>query len=184
MKARRIGYSARVTAFVCAAAVLGFAGCGTGLDTTFQANTVTGYEAASAFSPTGHSVAALPDGRFRITATGSPATPKSRVEKIALARAAEFGGEQHKKFFQTSAPQISIRCGKREYLEKGEKKKLRATGYSVVEIDVVYADSAADPSFRPVRQAVDTLKAELQAEVVADDARNQAASEVSAQCGA
>ncbi len=91
----------------------------------------------------------MSDGRVRVTATGSAATPKARVEKIAMARAAEYGIERNASYFQTSAPQFSIRCGKREYLEKGEKKKLPARGYSVVEIDVAYATTPADASYRP-----------------------------------
>ena len=165
-----------------AAAIL-LTGCGADLAATMQGSSVTDYQAASMFSPTGHSVAALADGRFRVTATGSPTTPVARVEKIAAARAAEFGSEQHKKFFQTSTPQASIRCGKREYLEKGEKKKLPMTGYSVVEIDVTYADVASDASFRPVNATAGALKAELQADVVAEEARNQSAAAVRAQCG-
>ena len=171
----------------CALAVLMFsltlAGCGTGLDTALQVNSVTGFEASSIFSPAGHSIAELPGGRFRITAMGSPSTPRARVEKIAVARAADFGLEQKKKFFQTSAPQSSIRCGKRDYIEKGEKKKLPAKGYTVVEVDVAYADTATDPGFRLVHETADTLKAELLAEVVPDDVRAQTANEVRAQCG-
>jgi len=148
-----------------------------------QSSSITGYEASSAFSPTGHHVAELGDGRYRVTATGSAWTPKSRVEKIALARAAEFGIEQKSKFFQTSPPQTSIRCGKREYIEKGEKKRLPARGYSVVEVDVVYANQPTDPSYRPVKEVSAALQAELLAEAVADDAKQAAAAEVAAQCG-
>jgi hypothetical protein len=158
-------------------------GCGSDLGGGFQVDTVTAYEAASAFSPTGHHVEELADGRYRITATGSAATPKSRVEKIAIARAAEFGIESNQKFFQTSVPQISIRCGKREYLEKGEKRRLPARGYSVVEVDVVYANTATDPSFRPVRDASRALQTELQTEVITPEAKTEAARNVNAQCG-
>lgn len=157
--------------------------CGTDLGGALQVNSVTGYEAANALSPTGHHVADLGQGRYRITATGSPATPKARVEKIALARAAEFGLEQKQKFFQAAPAQHAIRCGKRDYLEKGVKKQLPARGYSVVEIDVVYASTAADPSFRPVKEATETLLTELQAEVVDEAAKVEPAREIAAQCG-
>ena len=129
-------------------------------------------------------MAALGDGRYRITATGSAATPKSWVEKIAMARAAEFGIEQKHKFFQAAPAQFSIRCGKREYLEKGEKRHLPARGYAVVELDVVYANDAPDVNFRPVKDVSSALQTELQTETIAPEAMAEAAREVNAQCGA
>ncbi len=159
------------------------AGCGADLASGLQTHSITSYEAANAFSPTGYQVTGLGDGRVRVTATGSAATPKARVEKIAIARAAEYGIERNTSYFQTSAPQFSIRCGKREYLEKGEKKKLPARGYSVVEIDVTYATTPADASYRPAREVSTALKAELQSETVADADKQAAFAEVAAQCG-
>lgn len=148
-----------------------------------QAKPVTGYIAANALAPTGHSVSTLPDGRYRVTATGSPYTPANRLEKIAMARAAEYGMEQKMKFFQASAPQAAVRCGKTEYIERGTKKKLPATGYRVVEIDVAYANNQSDPSFQPAKQTADTLKAELVSEVVPEETKDAIAAEVKAQCG-
>lgn len=159
-------------------------GCGSDLGGGLQGNAVTPYTASNSFSPTGHHVADLGGGRYRVTATGSASTPKERVEKIALARAAEFGIEQKSKFFQATAPQTSIRCGKRDYIEKGEKKKLPARGYMVTEIDVVYANAATDPSYRPVKETSETLQAELLAEQVADDVKQATSAQVTAQCGA
>lgn len=163
--------------------VCAIAGCGTDLGSALQPNSVTAYGAASAFSPTGHHVADLGGGRYRITATGSAATPKARVEKIAMARAAEFGTENGGRYFQAAAPQFSIRCGKRDYIEKGEKKKLPARGYTVVQVDVAYSNAPADPSYRAAKDVSDALKAELQAEAVAEDAKQAALAEVTAQCG-
>lgn len=166
------------------AATLVLTGCGSDLGGALQSNAVTPYVASSAFSPTGHHVADLGNGRYRVTATGSASTPKARVEKMAMARAAEFGVEQQSKYFQTSVPNVSIRCGKREYIEKGEKKYLPVRGYTVAEVDVVYANTPADPSYRPVKDTSSALLAELQAETVAEEARQAATAEVSAQCGA
>lgn len=163
---------------------LAVAACGSDLGGGLQPNSVTAYEAASAFSPTGHHVADLGGGRFRVTATGSAATPKSRVEKIAMARAAEFGIENGGKYFQAAAPQFSIRCGKRDYVEKGEKKVLPARGYTVVQLDVAYSNAPPDPSYRAAKDVSDALKAELQAEAVAEEAKQAALAEVTAQCGA
>lgn len=180
------GHDVRCSAASVAASifcVFSLAGCGSDFGSALQPNSVTSYEASSAFSPTGHHVADLGDGRYRITGTGSAATPKTRVEKIAMARAAEFGVENKHKYFQAAVPQFSIRCGKRDYIEKGQKKTLPARGYSVVQIDVAYANAAGDPSYRSVKDAAESLKTELQTEVVADDAKQAAMAEVAAQCG-
>ncbi len=143
---------------------------------------VTGYQEASAFSPLGHSVAGLADGRVRVTATGSPTTPIARLQKIALARASEYGSAERRKFFQASAPVPSIRCGERQHTERGVTKKLPARGYNVVEIDVTYSDTASDPTFVVTKATAAQLKAELLADQVAPDAA--AAAAVVAQCGA
>ncbi|MBR2534890.1 MAG: hypothetical protein IKE66_02340 [Hyphomicrobium sp.] len=185
-QAGKYRYAGRVIAGlgVLVATGLAAAGCGSDLGGGLQPNTVTAYEAASAFSSTGHHVADLGGGRYRVTATGSAATPKARVEKIAMARAAEFGVENNGKYFQPAAPQFSIRCGKREYLEKGEKKTLPVRGYTVVQVDVAYSNTQTDPSYRAAKDVSETLKAELQGEQVADEARQAATAEVTAQCGA
>lgn len=185
LRRRRLHSAGRsaVGIVACGLLVCATAGCGSDLGAGLQPNAVTPYTASNALSPTGHHVTDLGDGRYRITATGSAATPKARVEKIALARAAEFGVERSSKFFQTAAPQFSIRCGKREYLEKGEKRKLPARGFAVVEVDVAYANTAADPSYRATKEVSAALQAELLAESVADDAKQSALAEVTAQCG-
>jgi hypothetical protein len=164
--------------------VLTLTGCGADLSSVpLQANAVTGYQASSMFDPAGHSLSALPDGRFRVTATGSAGTPKERVEKIAVARAAELGAEMHKKWVQTSAPQHTIRCAKRDYSERGTRVYRPKVGYAVVEVDATFADTAVDPSYKEVRGLADTLKAELQSEVVPPEVQAQAAAEVRSQCG-
>ena len=166
----------------CAVAT-SLAACGSDLGGALQAGSITKYEPSSAFAPTGHHVATLPDGRYRITATGSSITPKARVEKIAMARAAEFGVEGKHKFFQASAPQVSIRCGDRTYVQKGETRQMPARGYPVVEIDVAYANTPTDATFRSTKVTSSELQADLQSEVVAQDASMAIASEVKAQCG-
>lgn len=142
---------------------------------------ITGYEASNVFAPTGHSVSQLADGRVRVTATGSAATSKARVEKIALARAAEYGAESGHKYFRTEPPQHSIKCGKRQRVERGETIKLPARGYSIVDLDVTYANDLTDQTFKPTKDTAEALKAEIAAEpAVADDA---AKATVDAQCG-
>lgn len=156
------------------------AACGADLIGAGNAS-VTGYEAASLFGPTGHTVSQLPDGRIRVTATGSAATSKARVEKIALARAAEYGAESGHKFFRAELPQHSIKCGKRERIERGEKIKIAPRGYSVVDLDVIYANDLADVTFKPTKDTADSLKAEILSEPAVPDEQAKAA--VDAQCG-
>lgn len=155
---------------------------GSSLSLTPSAPTVTPYTTSSVFAPAGHAVSGLGDGRVRVTATGSSATSAARVEKMAMARAAEYGAEQNHKFFKATAPQMSISCGKSHALSKGEKRKLKPRGYLVATIDVTYARNAEDGEFRPTRATADQLKAELAAdpELTAAAVINP---EIASQCG-
>lgn len=155
---------------------------GTSLSLAPSAPTVTPYIAASVFAPAGHAVSGLGDGRVRVTATGSAATSVERVEKIAMARAAEYGAEQNHKFFKATAPQVSTRCGKTHAMSKGEKRKIQPRGYVVAIVDVSYARDATDAEFRPTRATADQLKAELAADpaLTAPAAINP---EIASQCG-
>ncbi|MGQ0457574.1 MAG: hypothetical protein ACT4OU_10985 [Hyphomicrobium sp.] len=164
---------------VCAA----LAACGADLAGNLTGAPITGYEASNVISPTGHSVAAYGDGRFRITATGSSTTPKARVEKIALARAAEYGVESGHKFFKTDAPRHSILCGKKQTSERGQTVNLPARGYAVVQVDVSYAKDAADPTYRATKETAEILKAEIAAEQPAPEAQAEIKAAVGAQCG-
>ena len=167
---------------IAALAASGLASCGANLANVASSSDITGYEAASYFSPVGYSVSQTPDGHFRITTVATVITPKDRVEKIALARAAEYGHESQKKFYQAQPARMSIRCGKAEKIEKGQKIAVTPHDYAVAEVDVIYADSAVDPSYRATKDTADALKTELQSQVVASDAQSGFGSEASAQC--
>ena len=52
-------------------------------------------------------------------ATGTEATPKARIEKIARARAAQIGVEQKLKFYKVTSVQFGIACNKRQECYKG-----------------------------------------------------------------
>ena len=173
----RVGHAA-----VLALAASSLAGCGANIGNMASSNDITGYEAANYFSPVGYSVAQTSDGHFRITTVATVATPKDRVEKIASARAAEYGAESQKKFFLATPARLSIRCGKTEKIEKGQKIAVTPHDYAVAEVDVVYADTAVDPSYLATKGSADALKAELQSQVVASDASSNFATEASAQC--
>lgn len=164
-------------------AALGVVGCASDLNSTIQLNSVSGYQTASAFSPIGHSMSALDDNRYRVTVVGSDSTPNERLEKIAHARAAEWGAEEKKKFFQAAPANFTVRCGKGSYVRKGETVTAKKVDYRVAEVDVVYATSAVDPSYRPSKDTSAILQGQLQTDVVPPDVQASLAQEVKAQCG-
>lgn len=178
---RRIGAPRSSAPLALAAALIG--GCGTDLGQVAGLSPVSGYQASNAFSPVGHSIAATGTDSIRVTAVATSSTPPERVEKIALARAAEYGAELHKKSFTASPAQHSVRCGKTSYLEKGTKVPMRPADYRVVDIDVVYADTPPAPAARSPRDAVDALKAELASEAVPFETQQALAAEITRQCG-
>jgi hypothetical protein len=123
------------------------------------------------------------DGSLHITAAGPPGTPADRLERIALARAAEYGDEQHLKSFKATPPQTSITCGKTKVYIKGEATNIKPMDYRVVAVDVTYGTDALDPQARKSRETAETLKAQLASEAVPPDVQTAAAQEVAQQCG-
>jgi hypothetical protein len=152
-------------------------------DLTTSSTTVAGYQAANLFSPTGYSMSSNADGSVRVTAAGPPATPADRLEKIALARAAEYGDEQHLKTFTATPAQTSFKCGKTEFYVKGEKNKVMPLDYRVVAIDVSYGTDAMSPAARNTRETAQTLKAQLASETVPPNVQAAATQEALQQCG-
>lgn len=136
---------------------------GSGLSLANAPN-ITGYVQASALSRTGYKVSGLDGGGVRVTATGSAATPRARVEKIAMARAAEYGLQQKYRYFQATPAEVTIQCGARYFMRKGERVEQPAAGYTVAVVDVTYAKTAADPAFLPTKDTAKQLKAELAAD--------------------
>ncbi len=141
---------------------------------------VAGYSAASVFSPAGYSQSKIDDTHFKITASGTEATPKERVEKIARARAAEIGVEEKLAFFKVTGVQHSISCSKRQ--EGYKSASTPASAHPSVVLDVVYAKDTADPTFQRSADALATLKTDLAAEEVAPDARAVAIQETRESC--
>ena len=130
------------------------------------------------FSPTGYSISNGADGSLHVTAAGPPVTPADRLEKIALARAAEYGNERHIKTFKATPAVVSITCGKTKVSIKGQQTDLKPTDYRVVAIDVTYGTDASDPQVRSSRETADALKAQLASETVPPDVQSAAAQEV------
>ncbi len=106
---------------------------------------VTTYGAANAIVTTGYSEKELAPDRFEVRVKGSIVTPPERLEKIALARAAEIGIEQKFKFFKSGAFAHSVMC--KEAKNAAHKNgKVAADRAPAVTVDVVYAKGLSDPS--------------------------------------
>ncbi|MBN9354211.1 MAG: hypothetical protein J0H04_09595 [Hyphomicrobium denitrificans] len=165
-----------------AAAVAAIGGCSANLADGSTAS-IAAYQPASLFSPNGYSVSANADGSLHVTAAGSPGTPAARLEKIALARAAEYGDEQRAKTFKASAPQTGITCGKTKIATKEGQLNIRPLDYRAVAVDVTYDPKEQGADVRPTRQTASALKAELQSDSVPPEVQAAAAQEVAQHCG-
>lgn len=150
---------------------------------SFSLASVTSYSPANAIVTTGYSDREFGEGQFRVRAKGSSVTPPSRLEKIALARAAEIGVEQQLKFFKPGPFAHSVTCKDAKVLPH-KSGKVAADISPVVELDVVYAkDTVADPGFLPAAETFTRLTGELATEAVDADVKSAAAAAVAAKCG-
>lgn len=167
---------------IATAAVVLLCGCSANL-ADMSTSSVAGYQPASLFSPNGYSVSANADGSLHVTAAGPPGTPVARLEKIALARAAEYGDEQRAKTFKATAPQTGITCGKTKVGNKGGQVAIKPLDYRVVAVDVTYEPKEQGADIRQTRQTATALKTELQSETVRPEEQAAAAQEVAQYCG-
>ena len=162
-------------------ALLHLGGCGASLGDLTTAS-VTNYQAANMFAPAGYTISNNPDGSMHVTAAGSPGTPSDRLEKIALAAAADYGIAQRHKTFTATPPQTTFKCGKTKATEKGNQISIKPLDLRVVEIDVTYGRDGLAPAARSTRETADALKAQIASETVAPDVQAAATQEVSQQC--
>ncbi len=141
---------------------------------------VAEYTSASVFSPAGYTQIKIDDMHYQVQASGTEATPKERVEKIARARAAEIGVNEKLKFFKVTSVVHAITCGQRQ-----EGYKTTSTPSSArpsVVLDVVYAKDTSDPTFQTSAEVLSALKTDLAAEAVAPEARSVAIQETWQTC--
>ncbi|WP_045836482.1 hypothetical protein [Hyphomicrobium sp. 99] len=177
------GQAWRFLALIAGSGVLlHLGGCGATLGDLTTAS-VTSYQAANLFAPAGYSISANSDGSVHVTAAGSPGTPSDRLEKIALAAAADYGLQQHQKTFTSTPPQTTFKCGKTKIAEKGQQVTIKPTDLRVVAIDVTYGRDGIAPAARNTRETADALKAQISSETVPPDVQAAATQEVSQQCG-
>ncbi len=142
---------------------------------------VASYGASNVMSPSGYSEKQLDDTHYQVTATGTEATPKDRIEKIARARAAQIAVEQRMKYYKVASVQYGIACSKGHEFYKGGSTPPGSR--PTVLIDVVYAKQPPDPTFVSAAESYEALSGELANEVVAPEAKAAAEQESRAGCG-
>lgn len=141
---------------------------------------VASYGSASVFSPAGYGQSKVDDTHYNVTATGTEATPKARVEKIARARAAQIGVEEKLKFFKVTSVQHGFACVAREPGYKSESTP--AASRPTVTLAVEYAKEPAD-GFVSSKETYDSLTAEIAGDVVGPEQKAAATQETRAGCG-
>ena len=141
---------------------------------------VADFTAASVFSPVGYNQTKIDDTHYQVQASGTEATPKDRVEKIARARAAQIGVDEKLKFFKVTSVQHSITCNRRQ--DGYKTTSTPASARPSVVLDVVYAKDTTDPSFWSSEETLNTLKTDLAAVSVAPEARAAAVHETLESC--
>jgi hypothetical protein len=163
----------------------GLAGCSGGLPhlgLPHLGTPVADYVASNILSPAGYDQSKIDDTHYRVKAQGTEATPKERVEKIARARAAQIGVEEHLAYFKVTSVEHGFACNKKQVGYKSEDTP--ASRRPTVVLDVVYAKDAVDPGFVGSKETFDALSSEIANEVVAPDAKAVATQETRAGCGA
>jgi len=142
---------------------------------------VASYGQSNMMSPAGYWEKQIDDTHYQVTAAGTEATPKGRVEKIARARAAQIAVEKRMKYYKVASVQYGIACSKGHEFYKGGSTP--AGSRPTVLIDVVYAKETADPSFVSAAESYESLSGELANEAVPADAKVAAEQETRAACG-
>lgn len=158
-------------------ATLALAGCSQGP----MLGATTGYTESNAFVPIGYRSRAIDATHQAITVTGTPETPRARLEKIATARAAEIGKELKLAAFKVDGADPGASCGK-----KIDSYKTPGSGpvdYARLTLTVSYAERAPDATWLPSAETFDRLTAELAADSVGKDEAAAAAREVAFACG-
>jgi hypothetical protein len=142
---------------------------------------VASLSASNLMARSGYSVIKVSDTQYQVQASGTYATPKARIEKIARARAAQIGVEQKMKFYKVSSVQYGIACSKGHEFYKGGQTQAGAR--QTVKLDVVYAKEAVDPTYVSAKESYDALNGELENEIIPVDQKSVAEQEARSACG-
>jgi len=163
------------TCFAGLTCALVLAGCA-GID----GKPVASLSASNMMSPSGYTESKVSDTQYQVRATGTEATPKARIEKIARARAAQIGVEQKLKYYKVTNVQFGANCTKKHEFYKGGATT--AGNRQTVMLDVVYAKEPPDPSYVSAAESYETLNGELNSEVIPPEAKATAEQEARAGC--
>ena len=147
-----------------------------------MSGSTTPYLASNAFAPIGYSQTPIEPNHYQVKASGTDTTPPERVEKIALARAAEIGVEQRLPYFKVAGVTHGVSCSKKRNagIKVGEAP---ANYHPTVVLDVYYAKSP-EPDFRPSADTFAQVRSELDADDTPPEVKAAAAAQVRAECGA
>jgi hypothetical protein len=169
-------WSNEARVFALCASVAGLGACA-GTDM----KPIASFGASNVLSPSGYSESKVSDTQYQVKATGTESTPKARIEKIARARAAQIGVEQKLKYYKVTNVQFGTHCEKKHEFYKGGATA--AGSRQTVMLDVVYAKEPPDPTYVSAKESYEALNGELNAEVIAPDAKVTAEQEARAGCG-
>jgi hypothetical protein len=142
---------------------------------------IAAYGASNVFSPSGYNQTKVDDTHYQVKATGTESTPTARLEKIARARAAEIGVEEHLKYFKVTSVQPSFTCAKKQSGYKSQTQP--PSGRPVLVLEVTYAREALDPGFASSAESFQALSSQIAGEVVPPEAAAAALQETRASCG-
>lgn len=155
------------------------AGCGGGAQLPALGAGPVSYSSSNAFKPTGYNDTRLDDTHFQVRASGDSRTPLSRLEKMALVRAAEIGVEEKLDWFKIEGAETGVDCGKKVEGYKGPGAKQSAI--RTHRIRVAYAKTQIDPTYQKADTTFASAKAELDADAGIADASSEA--ELKQACG-
>jgi len=142
---------------------------------------VASFGASNVMSPSGYSETKVSDTQYQVQAAGTEATPKTRIEKIARARAAQIGVEQKMNFYKVANVQNGVACSKAHEFYKGGQTQ--AGSRQTVMLEVLYAKEPVDPSYVSTKESYEALNGELSNEVIPAEEKAAAEQEARAGCG-
>ncbi len=139
------------------------AGCGgnsAGLGGLMGSAGPVAYQPSNAIAPNGYSHSELGPNRLRVRATGNLENSRAELEKLAMARAAQMGAEQHLKYVHVDAVAENIVCGGKKIVGPNEVKIRHKR---TVDVDVTFAKEAADATWLNTKDSFPLFQGELAA---------------------
>jgi hypothetical protein len=116
-----------------------------------------------------------------VKATGTEATPKTRLEKIARARAAQIGVENKLGYYKVANISFGSSCEKPHNFYKGGSTA--GESRQTVEISVEYAKEKTGPDFVSAEESFTALNSELSNDTTTPEDKAAATAESRSACG-